>query len=106
MRSTLFSLASETKELRQDLEVQHERVLLDPLTGILNRAGYDESIRREFNRWQRYQHELAIAILDLDLFKDINDSYGHAAGDKVLATVAVQIEKPTSRKRYSQPLWW
>jgi len=67
-------------------------VLIDPLTGILNRTGYDENIHKEFVRWRRYNSGLAVAVIDLDLFKNINDTYGHSAGDKVLATVAKQIE--------------
>lgn len=88
----LNELEFEAKSLRDSLEKQHEQVLIDPLTGILNRTGYDENINKEFVRWRRYGSNLSLAVIDLDLFKDINDSYGHSVGDKVLTTVARQIE--------------
>ena len=92
MVNALNELEFEAKELRDSLEKQHEQVLIDPLTGILNRTGYDENINKEFVRWRRYNSNLSIAVVDLDLFKNINDTYGHSAGDKVLATIARQIE--------------
>lgn len=92
MVGALNELEFEAKELRDSLEKQHEQVLIDPLTGILNRTGYHENINKEFVRWRRYNSSLSLAVIDLDLFKTINDTYGHAAGDKVLATVAQQIE--------------
>lgn len=92
MVSALNELEFEAKELRDNLEKQHEQVLIDPLTGILNRTGYDESINKEYVRWRRYEGNLSLAVLDLDLFKDINDSYGHSVGDKVLSNVARQLE--------------
>lgn len=92
MVSALNELEFEAKELRDSLEKQHEQVLIDPLTGILNRTGYDENINKEFVRWRRYSSSLSVAVIDLDLFKTINDTYGHSAGDKVLSTIARQIE--------------
>lgn len=84
----LRELESETQRLRSDLEQQHTLTLLDPLTGALNRLGYTESMGREYARWRRYGGQLSLAMCDLDLFKRINDEYGHAAGDKVLSSVA------------------
>lgn len=92
MVTALNELEFEAKELRDNLEKQHEQVLIDPLTGILNRSGYDESINKEYVRWRRYEGNLSLAVLDLDWFKNINDSYGHSVGDKVLSTVARQLE--------------
>ena len=92
MVNALSELESEAQELRENLQEQHQQVLIDPLTGILNRTGYDEKINKEFVRWRRYNSNLTVAVIDLDRFKDINDTYGHAAGDKVLTTVAQQIE--------------
>jgi diguanylate cyclase len=91
MVSALNELEFETKELRDNLEKQHEQVLIDPLTGILNRTGYNEKINKEFVRWRRYDARLSVAVIDLDRFKNINDTYGHSTGDKVLATIARQI---------------
>ncbi|CAN0485821.1 unnamed protein product, partial [Phaeothamnion confervicola] len=93
MSHRLKDLEQQAMHLREDLEVQHARVLLDPLTGILNRAGYTEMATKHFARWKRYGGALSLGVIDLDLFKAINDHYGHAAGDKVLATVASKLKE-------------
>jgi len=89
----LNELEGETQRLRADLDEQHMLSLLDPLTSVFNRMGYNEGIGREFTRWKRYGGELALLIFDFDFFKSINDSFGHAAGDKVLASVAALLRK-------------
>lgn len=60
----------------------------DPLTGVNNRSTLEESLNREVKLAQRYDRKLSLIILDIDNFKIINDSYGHAAGDSVLKTIA------------------
>ncbi|WP_434119949.1 GGDEF domain-containing protein [Pseudomonas fortuita] len=78
---------------REHLEEQRQKALLDPLTGLPNRAAWSERVEREMVEWQENGGHLAMAILDLDHFKRINDSYGHLAGDKVLKIVADQLRK-------------
>ncbi|MCE7761877.1 diguanylate cyclase [Pseudomonas putida] len=78
---------------REHLEEQRQKALLDPLTGLPNRAAWSERVEREIIEWQENGGHLAMAILDLDHFKRINDSYGHLAGDKVLKIVADQLRK-------------
>lgn len=78
---------------REHLEEQRQKALLDPLTGLPNRAAWSERVEREMLEWQAHGGHLAMAILDLDHFKRINDSYGHLAGDKVLKIVADQLRK-------------
>ena len=56
----------------------------DPLTGAFNRRAFMEALEEEFDRAHRYRHPLTAMTLDLDHFKQINDQYGHAAGDKAL----------------------
>jgi diguanylate cyclase (GGDEF)-like protein len=60
----------------------------DPLTGALNRRGLSRAIEREAARKQRYGGDLSVVLADVDRFKSINDSFGHAAGDEVLKEVA------------------
>lgn len=60
----------------------------DALTGLYNRRHFDNMIEREFLRAQRYSNELSIALIDIDFFKKVNDTYGHLCGDYVLKEVA------------------
>lgn len=87
------SMEQEALGYREHLEEQRQKALLDPLTGLPNRAAWSEQIEREMQRWQENGGDLAMAILDLDHFKQINDGYGHLAGDKVLKIVAEQLRK-------------
>jgi diguanylate cyclase (GGDEF)-like protein len=90
------------QQLEEDLERQRiekevalataalfERLALhDGLTGLLNRRALDERLAREYERACRHGHPWAIALLDLDNFKGINDTHGHFVGDEVLKAVA------------------
>lgn len=60
----------------------------DPLTGLYNRRHFETTIEREFLRAQRYKSDLSIALMDVDFFKKINDTYGHLCGDYVLREIA------------------
>ncbi len=62
--------------------------LTDALTGLLNRRGFDAEIRRAAAAARRYQEKGVLIYIDLDGFKPVNDSHGHAAGDAVLCHVA------------------
>ena len=64
----------------------------DALTGILNRFGFNDAFSREFSRARRYRQPLSMVLVDIDHFKDVNDRFGHPAGDKVLAGVARLLE--------------
>lgn len=65
--------------------------LTDELTGLLNRRGFQERARQESQRAIRYGYPVTVIMVDLDHFKDVNDTYGHAAGDQVLKTLAAII---------------
>ncbi len=81
-----------TAELDHIGEVAHQ----DYLTGALNRRGMDEAIEREFSRADRHNTTLCIAMLDIDHFKKLNDSLGHATGDQAL-THLVRVLKDVLR---------
>ena len=70
-------------------EVQRLAVV-DPLTGIYNRRQFFTLAAREFERSRRYHEPLSAIMLDIDHFKQVNDTYGHAAGDRVLRLIAVE----------------
>ncbi len=100
LTSELASAHSRITELEQEAETYKDKLteqkfksLQDSLTRLPNRAAFEERLELEFNRWQRYGTPLAIAIADIDLFKNVNDSYGHIAGDKTLQVIASMLKK-------------
>ncbi|MEP6731153.1 MAG: GGDEF domain-containing protein [bacterium] len=68
-------------------------VLTDPLTGCLNRRGFDQALTREIGRATRAGNEFALLAIDLDHFKRVNDTHGHLAGDDVLRIVGSLLVK-------------
>lgn len=85
----------------KDLEEKSQR---DGLTGAHNRMYFDEMLLREFNLSAQYHLPLTIAIIDLDHFKNVNDTYGHVAGDSLLVavvrTIFGQIRQDDTLSRY------
>lgn len=77
-----------TTKLDYISEVAHE----DFLTGALNRRGMDEAIEREFERADRHNTTLSLAMIDIDHFKKINDTMGHSTGDVALAHLAKVVK--------------
>ena len=67
--------------------------ITDSLTRIYNRHYFDDAIEKEFLRAHRYKHPLSIALIDIDNFKAINDTYGHPEGDKVLHQFASRVRE-------------
>lgn len=65
-----------------------EQATRDPLTGLYNRRYFREAIEQEIERSKRYEHSIGFLMLDVDRFKEINDTYGHQIGDRVLQEVA------------------
>ena len=94
----LSGMEAETEKLRQCIEEEKSKAYNDALTGIPNRMSFDERISHEYRRWQRYNNKLTLCLVDIDKFKNVNDTYGHKAGDIVLRTVA---EKCASKVRKS-----
>lgn len=74
------------------LESLFTDALSDPLTGLMNRLAYERRLREEWNRSQRTCNSIGIVVVDLDDFKQINDTYGHVVGDSVLSHVGRQLE--------------
>ncbi|WP_449101914.1 diguanylate cyclase [Pseudomonas extremaustralis] len=87
------NMEQEAQGYREHLEVQRQKALLDPLTGLPNRAAWSERLDQEVNLWHQRGNSLSLAMLDLDHFKRINDGYGHLAGDKVLKIIASVLRK-------------
>lgn len=92
IQGQLEYLKKETLLHTQRLEAQQHKLYLDTLTQVYNRTALDERFKLEFKRWQRYQHNMVVAIIDIDHFKNINDTFGHTAGDKALKIVARALQ--------------
>jgi diguanylate cyclase len=88
MRERVERLEGEARNLHDKLRDEQRLAMVDALTQIPNRLAYDQRLAEEFKRWQRFSQPTCIATWDIDLFKKINDAYGHRAGDKVLRIVA------------------
>lgn len=86
-------MEQEAQVVRENLEEQRQKALIDPLTGLPNRAAWSERLEHEVAKWQRQGNSLLLAMLDLDHFKRINDNYGHLAGDRVLKIIATVLRK-------------
>jgi len=86
------------KQLEGELEEVSEKMHEDQLTGALNRRGMDEAMDREIKRADRQQTSVSVALLDIDNFKQLNDTLGHQAGDQALVhltTVIKETLRPT-----------
>lgn len=82
----------EEVRLRKQAQARLEEISrLDPLTKLNNRRYFFELAEREYARSQRYGHALSAIMIDLDYFKQINDTFGHAVGDQVLTEIARRI---------------
>jgi diguanylate cyclase len=75
------------------IEEQRKKAMHDALTGLPNREAYQQRLEQEVQRIKRYGSKLSLMVCDVDLFKRINDSYGHLAGDKVLKIIAKSLQK-------------
>lgn len=79
------NLQTQLIELNRSLDLSTR---IDPMTGLANRRDIMEKIEREFSRSQRHQRTFSVMLVDLDNFKQVNDTYGYNDGDDVLVEVA------------------
>jgi diguanylate cyclase len=91
LRVRIAELESESRTLQQSLQEEQRLALIDSLTGIANRAAYDERIRHELTFSQQGGGPVSILAWDIDRFKAVNDAYGHRAGDKVLRVLGQHL---------------
>ena len=73
----------------------YKMALLDPLTGLFNRRYIEQRLEDEIKRSQRHGRTLSVILFDLDEFKQVNDTYGHGAGDSLLKAFADRLSKAT-----------
>ena len=87
----LDQLENHCVQLNQELGLVKRLSMTDELTRLPNRRAFLKRLQNESGRVQRYGYPLSIAMIDLDLFKEINDNYGHAVGDQVLQAYTQQV---------------
>jgi diguanylate cyclase (GGDEF)-like protein len=89
------SLVELVMELEQREEVAQHQAVHDPLTGLGNRALLEDRLEHVVNRQRRNGDKFALLMLDLDRFKQVNDTFGHAAGDELVKEVAARLRELT-----------
>ena len=87
--STL-TLALRNSEIHREVQ---ELATIDSLTGLFNNRYFHEILTREFKSTMRYQNPVSLIMIDLDNFKQINDQYGHQAGDTVLREISNRLTR-------------
>jgi len=105
----LKSLVQDRNDALTNLERVKQMAMTDPVTGLFNRRYFHDMLSSEFLRAQRYGTSFSCMILDLDHFKEVNDSLGHDAGDLVLReisqTIHAQIRDVDTLARYGGDEW-
>lgn len=98
-RSTVTRKELEEEVLRQTRQLKHKQEQLlflsehDPLTNLMNRRAFDKQLENAMIKANRSGCKLALLFIDLDEFKQVNDTYGHDAGDVVLVNIAQRLEE-------------
>ncbi len=88
LNETLESqVADRTRDLEKANERLNELAMIDPLTKVWNRRAFSSRIVEELQRSERYEHDVSLAMVDLDRFKEFNDMEGHLFGDEALKKV-------------------
>ncbi|WP_286232776.1 GGDEF domain-containing protein [Thalassotalea sediminis] len=93
MSEKVNKLEIQSRAFEKQIKEQQAKSLEDALTKLYNRAAFDEHFHKEIARCQHNKRPLAIVVADLDNFKNINDTYGHTAGDKTLQVIANTLKK-------------
>jgi len=91
--SVMVMVVGSSKLLSRTMAELEYYAMHDPLTGLYNRRQFNHVLDYEFGRSERHGHEFALLVIDLDNFKDINDSYGHPTGDDALRGVAEVLRR-------------
>lgn len=88
----------ESAEVKLDMQTKQLAGYLteartDGLTGLANRKAFDQKLDESYAKWQTTKHPFSLALIDIDFFKKINDSYGHPAGDAVLREISARLRE-------------
>jgi diguanylate cyclase (GGDEF)-like protein len=88
MRTQLVATETRLETQEKEVEKLQRKTRRDPLTGVMNRLAMEEDLPNEFARNKRYKRTFSIVMADIDHFKNVNDTYGHSAGDEILKAFA------------------
>lgn len=92
MHTELAACKQKSEGLRQELHTARGEAMTDPLTGILNRRGFESGASQILLEHTEQNKNLCLLMIDIDHFKKINDSYGHLFGDKVICAIAETLK--------------
>ena len=105
MTARVENMDGDVQEASEKLQKQRDKLLRDTLTDLPNREAYNIRVQQEYDRWQRYQRPLILAVADVDFFKRTNEEFGHEAGDRMLKiigkTLLQQLRKTDFIARFS-----
>lgn len=108
LKTALVDFLAGTNALRIPILMEYDELkklqinaATDPLTGLYNRRFFDEYFEKELNRAKRYENHVALIILDLHQFKEVNDRYGHLRGDQVLQLAATTLRSSMRTSDYA-----
>jgi diguanylate cyclase (GGDEF)-like protein len=108
LQAALAEVLAATGQLRMPILMEYEELrklqfnaATDPLTSLYNRRFFDDYFEKELNRSSRYNHKLALVMLDLHRFKDVNDKFGHQQGDALLQMAAATFRKSLRTSDYA-----
>jgi diguanylate cyclase len=93
LQSSLTSAEDQLQEQAEEIEAHMSLSMTDPLTGLLNRRGFDEQLEARIAARRRDGEAFSVLVLDVDYFKQINDNYGHLVGDRMLVAVAQALRE-------------
>jgi len=108
LQAALVDVLASTGQLRLPILMEYEELrklqinaTTDPLTGLYNRRFFEDYFEKELNRSIRYTHKLALVVLDLHRFKEVNDRFGHPQGDALLQMAASTLRKSLRTSDYA-----
>ncbi len=96
MAKKVEKLEVQSQKFEKKLIEQQRKSMQDALTKLSNRAAFDDYFTKAMVRFYHQPYKLSLAVMDIDNFKNINDTYGHTAGDKTLQVIANTIQKKVS----------
>jgi len=108
LKRAMIDVLASSSDLRVPILIEYEELkkletnaVTDPLTGLFNRRFFEEHFEKELNRASRYNHNLALVLLDMHQFKEVNDRYGHPRGDLLLKTAAETLRRSLRTSDYA-----